>query len=117
MKGTISKINPIKYSRNGNSYIRVEFKLEDGAWACSDIFPGYRNYSRWKPLMIVGTDLDKLELIKAGKVNADSYPVAVKIKATKVWKQMPDGSMALIEIPKEQVIETLEKQLIQEKLL
>lgn len=78
MKGEIIKIHDRKESRNGNIFIRVEFKMEDGEWAKTDLCPDFRNFQRWKGLGIVGNVLDGLELKKPGEVNADSYPVLIK---------------------------------------
>jgi len=74
MRATISKIHPIEYSRNRGSYIRVEFKLEDGSWAKTDLVPSFRNYERWRNLLKVGMDLDNITIKKRCEVDADSFP-------------------------------------------
>lgn len=123
MRGTISRIDPLKYSRNGGSYIRIHFRLDGGVWAKTDIVPGYRNYERWKDLMVIGLDIDGLELKTKGEINADSYPEKFKPRPKDddlEWKQMPDGTMALVKKPIIKKVETLpalDPELIQSKLL
>lgn len=121
MKGTIIKIHPIKYSRNGQHvFTRVEFKLEDNTWAKTDLVQGYRNYPRWENLLKVGNDLNGLVLKKKGEVDADSYPEIFKNKIKSKWSQLPNGTMELvIENKPEEIkpLEPLEKDLIQLKLI
>ncbi len=97
MKGVIKKIHPIKRSRNGNSFIRVEFKMEDSSWAKTDLCPDFINYQRWKPLLKVGNDLDGLKFKGKMEINADSFPFPVKKEEFQEWQQMPDGSMKLVD--------------------
>lgn len=122
MRGSIVKLDPIKYSRNGgDSFIRVKFKLEDGSFAMTDLVPSYRNYPRWKDLLVVGKDLDNLTLKSKGKIDADSFPNVVKPFVDGEWKSMPDGSMEFVR--KAYIPEPLpplpveEKKLIQAKLI
>lgn len=77
MIGEIIRIWSLKKSRNGNSYRRVEFKMEDNSWAKTDLCPGYRNYDRWKKYIKVGTVLSGLILKEKGCVDADSFPKKV----------------------------------------
>lgn len=76
MKATITKIHPPKSSDNNDTtFIRVEFKLEDGSWAKTDICKQYRNYERWVDIIQagVGTVLNNLEFKGSGKmIDADS---------------------------------------------
>lgn len=78
MKGEITKIDPPKASRNGDSsYIRVYFSLENGKFAKTDLCPTYRNYERWKRFLKVGTKVSNLQLKEVKgitTVNADSFP-------------------------------------------
>lgn len=124
MKGTIIKIHPIKHSRNGNAFIRIEFQMEDGRWAKTDICPDYRNYQRWKDYLTVGLSLDGLELKKTGFVNADSFPEPVKHRRRTEYRKMPNGDMQLVELEDEPqiVVEDIYEPLpeiggVQEKLL
>lgn len=77
MNATISKIHPLKHSRNGNSFIRVEFRMEDGSWAVTDLCPGFRNYSRWHGLLQIGRQLTDLSMKGKSKVDADSFVVGL----------------------------------------
>jgi len=117
-KGTIIKILPKHFSRNGGQYTRVFFRLEDGFTATTDLVDSYRNVARWKNLLRVGIDLDGLILKGKNKVNADSFPREIKAGVRQEYKQMPDGSMAIIEVMFEEPkpLEELEKPLIQDKL-
>lgn len=76
MRGTVIKVHPTKYSRTEGAFIRLEFMMEDGEWAKTDIVTKYRNYSRWQPIIKAGaeTALDGLLLRKKGEVDGDSYP-------------------------------------------
>ena len=78
MTGEIIKILPLTKSVNGNSYIRVEFKLSNGKWAKTDICPDYRNYQRWKNIIKVGNNLDNLILKNNDTIDADSFPEILK---------------------------------------
>jgi len=101
IRGTISKIDPIKYSRRGGSYIRIHFRLDGGVWAKTDIVPGFRNYARWEGLMKVGLDLDGLILKRPGEIDADSYPEKFSPPKTTEgeWVIMPDDSRSFVERP------------------
>ena|SRR3990167_3238450 len=75
--GEIIKIHPLKSSRNGGtSYVRAEFKMEDGSWAKTDVVPGFRNASRWVPILKagVGAFVTGLQFKRDGEVDADSFP-------------------------------------------
>ena len=97
MVGQITKIDPVKRSRNGGQFIRIYFRLSDGQWAKTDLVISYRNYNRWKYLIKVGVDLEGLILKRPGEVDADSFPRVIIPGTVKKWKQMPDGSMAILE--------------------
>jgi len=77
MVGELLRILPLKRSRNGNSYIRIEF-LVDGKWAKTDICPDYRNYKRWTGILKAepGTIVKGLSYKNESRseINADSYP-------------------------------------------
>ena len=73
MKGKITKIHEPKVSVNGDTtFTRVEFEMEDGSWAKTDLCPAYRNYAKWKDLLVVETELDGLQFKRKSEVNADS---------------------------------------------
>jgi hypothetical protein len=83
MKGSIHKIHPIKTSRNGNSYQRIEFLLDDGEWAKTDICPDYANYQRWKSVVKAGEGSVVRDLVWKNKdkkqIDADSkFTLVVK---------------------------------------
>lgn len=80
MKGTLVRILPLTLSRSEGAYYRLEFKLENGEWAATDIVTKYRNYSRWAPIIKlgVGTTLENLELKASNKVDGDSYPIVTE---------------------------------------
>jgi hypothetical protein len=119
MRGTISKIHPISYSRNGGAYIRLEFKLEDKSWAKTDLVPKYRNYERWRNLLQVGTDLVGLTLKKKGEIDADSYPERFVKPAHGEWITMPDGTMGFRKFCPEEMkqLPPLDPEPIQPKLI
>jgi hypothetical protein len=77
MRGTIIDIHPLKMSRTEHAFIRIEFMMEDGKWAKTDVVTRYRNYNRWKPIIQKGrtTALGNLKFRREGEVDADSYPV------------------------------------------
>lgn len=101
MRGTVIKIHPIKYSRTEGAFTRIEFKLEDGSWAKTDIVSKYRNYSRWQPIIKAGaeTALDGLMLRKQGEVDGDSYPRITheKIEIKKRSDLKPVGEQLTID--------------------
>ncbi len=78
MIGEVIKVHKPKKGRKGNVYVRVEFKLENGNWAKTDVCPGFRNYNRmWKRLIgwgddLIGYKLDGLKLKNEFTVDADS---------------------------------------------
>jgi len=96
MRGNITKIHKLKRSRNGNSFVRVTFKLEGGDWAKTDLCPDYRNYQRWVPFLFEGLDLDGLVMKTKNEVDADSYPHRITEKKEGYWVQNPDGTMSFI---------------------
>jgi len=74
MKGEIIKIEKEKRSRNGGKYIRVHFKLENGKWAKMDLVPSFRNFARWKEILVVGNLVGNLRMKDEITVDADSWP-------------------------------------------
>ncbi len=75
MFGEITRVDQFKRSRNeGDIFIRVTFKMEDGGWAKTDIVPTFRNYWRWRKLLRVGNTLFNLTLKDPETVDADSKP-------------------------------------------
>ena len=42
------KLLPPQESRNGGTFIRVEFKSQEGKFYKMDLCPDYRNFQRWK---------------------------------------------------------------------
>ena len=75
MTAKITKIDPLKMSRNGKvGYIRVYFELQDGGWAITDLVPTFRNFKRWQGLLSrgPGATIDGVRLIGPAKVDADS---------------------------------------------
>jgi hypothetical protein len=78
----ITKIHPAKMSlKKDTAYTRVEFKLQDGSWAKSDICHNFRNYPRWQRLISkgVGTKIYGVRIAKGimpQTIDADS-PVAL----------------------------------------
>jgi len=119
MHGTITKIHPIKYSRNGGGFIRVEFWLETKKWAKTDLVPTYANYGRWKDLLIVGANLDGLNLKARREVDADSYPRPYRKPVEGFWQLMADGTMEYVKSSPEELVEPqkLVPELVQGKLL
>lgn len=102
MKGEITKIHKLKSSQTEASFIRIEFKMEDGSWAKTDIVPIYRNYKRWKPIIKrgVGTVLKNLEFRTPNEIDADSFPllvtpeVAPQINMFETLKDLPEKAGA-----------------------
>jgi len=118
MKGSIIKILPKRFSRNGGTFTRVNFKMEDGSFAQTDLVDSYRNVARWRNLLRVGINLDGLLLKGKNKVNADSFPREIKVGVKQEWKSMPDGSMFLVDVVEEiNPLPKLEPELIQPKLI
>ena len=76
MKAILLKVHPVKSNINGNSFRRIEFTMDDGSWAKTDVCPNFRNYARWKPIIKadLGTHLRGLRLKTKGTVDADSFP-------------------------------------------
>lgn len=78
IRATVKKIHPLKTSRNHNSFVRVEFQLENGDWVKTDLCPDYRNFARWKEILRlgVGTVVSNVQLHpkRKNEINADSFP-------------------------------------------
>jgi hypothetical protein len=75
MIAEIIKILDTKESRNGNTYLRVEFKgVGNGKWYKTDLCSDYRNWHRWEKYLKVGNILDNLRLKDSDTIDADSYP-------------------------------------------
>ena len=77
MNAEIIKILPEKKSRNGGVYLRVEFRMENGKWAKTDLVPGFRNYERWKNLLRPGNIIGNLRMKDEKTVDADSIPYLI----------------------------------------
>jgi hypothetical protein len=73
MVGEIIEIQHRRKSINGNKFIVVIIRCEDGRARMTHICPDYRNYARWKPLLKVGKILEGLVLKDSGTINADSF--------------------------------------------
>lgn len=78
MNGEITRVDKIKKSSNGNSFIRVYFKVDGKDWYKTDICPDYRNYARWKPLLQVGNMLSGLTAKGDKTIDADSWPKLIE---------------------------------------
>lgn len=89
-KGTISKIHPVQYGKDG-PFIRLEFQMQNKNWAKTDLVLSFRNYQRWKEYLKVGMALDKLKMRHNGEVDADSYPEPIVAKKTGRWVETPNG--------------------------
>jgi len=79
MRATIIKVHPARYgARYHAMFMRVEFALENGDWAHTDLVPTYRNYAQWSPVE-VGATYEGVRLFEgqASKVDADSPVVRV----------------------------------------
>lgn len=80
MKAKIKKIYAPRFSRNGDvEFRRLNLELEDGTFAMTDLVSSFRNFARWRPIILagVGATIDGVGLMPAGpkgakKVNADS---------------------------------------------
>ena len=88
MKAKIYKIDPLKVSRSERQYRRIYFILENGAWAKTDVVPGYMNYKRWAPIIRMFEDgyemfVDFVELRIKGEIDADS-PVEISVEKFEV---------------------------------
>jgi hypothetical protein len=82
MIGKITKVDPLKQSlHSGDAYIRVYFdvKQEDGTkkWAKTDIVTKFRNYKKWKNLLVVDNIISGLVMKDSVTVSADSCPVLI----------------------------------------
>lgn len=76
MKAIVTKIHNKKQSVNGDtSFIRLEFRLDNGMWAKTDICSKYRNFNNWAKVVTcgVGVSVGNLTLRRDGEVDADSY--------------------------------------------
>lgn len=75
MIAEVIKILPYQKSVNGNSYMRIFLKTDDGSFLKTDICPGFRNFKRWRKVARVGNKLANLKLKDAWTVDADSTPL------------------------------------------
>ena len=78
MIAEIIKILDPKQSRNGNAYIRVEFKDNKGNWYKTDLCRDYRNWHRWKNYLRVGNVLGNLIGKDDQTIDADSRPIFIQ---------------------------------------
>jgi len=76
----IIKIHLPQKSRNGNTYLRVEFKMEGGGWLKTDLCYDFRNWSRWKKILKIGNLIGNLILKDATTIDADSRPIKLNRK-------------------------------------
>ena len=77
--GTVKKIHPSRPSRSGRiNFIRVDFTLDDGTFAKTDLCPGFRNFPRWSSILSAGEGARADGLVvnrgSVNLVNADSSP-------------------------------------------
>lgn len=80
MKAKIKKIYAPRFSRNGDvEFRRLNLELEDGTFAMTDLVSSFRNFARWRPIILagVGASIDGVRLLAPGpkgakKVDADS---------------------------------------------
>jgi hypothetical protein len=63
MRATITKIDTLKRG-NGAIFQRVYFKTESGQFAVTDLCPTFRNFTRWRPLLQIGTEVDNLLVVR-----------------------------------------------------
>lgn len=84
-RGKITSILDKKQG-NGADYRRVNFEMENGKWAKTDLVPGYKNYPFWlkdkegRVLLRVGTTLGNLQRLDAKTINADSRPFFISFE-------------------------------------
>jgi len=97
MQATITKIHQPKQSRNGNIFIRVEFKLDTGKWAKTDICPDFRNYKRWEDKLQVGNILEGIRLKSRLAVDADSPVEFYHPTVAGEYRELPNGNMQFVE--------------------
>ena len=73
-EGIITKIHPPQSSINGKIFKRIEFEMDDGSWAKTDICPDFRNAVRWQQALDKGegTLVKNLEMRDTTTINADS---------------------------------------------
>jgi hypothetical protein len=76
MRGKITKIHEPQTSRLEHTFIRIEFLMEDGSWAKTDVVPSYRNYRFWKMFIETGSHsfVENLEYRAKGEIDADCRP-------------------------------------------
>ena len=87
MTGEIIEIHSIKKSRNeGENFIRIEFRLDGGSWAKTDLVPHFRNFRRWAKLLKIGNILGNLELKDAMTIDADSFPILIEGEKIEIRK-------------------------------
>lgn len=73
----IIKLNSLKNSRNGGSYMMVEMKdPETKKWYRTYLCPGFRNYTRWRRVARAGNyiRINNLIMKSDNTIDADSYP-------------------------------------------
>jgi hypothetical protein len=78
MIAEIQKIDRFKKSRTEAFYVRVHFKTERHKYAQTDLVSTYRNYDRWRDLLVVGNVLGGLDMIGPSKIDGDSRPRLIK---------------------------------------
>ena len=95
MTGEIIKILPLQKSRNGNTYWRIEFKMDDGSWMKTDLCPDYRNWNRWKKLLKVGNKLFNLKQKDYLTIDADSEPYLLRGERAKSFADVDLAKMGV----------------------
>lgn len=78
MIAEIQKIDKFKKSRTEAYYVRVHFRTERHKYAQTDLVSTYRNYDRWRDLLVVGNILGGLDMIGSSKIDGDSRPYLIK---------------------------------------
>ena len=80
MFGKITKIDPLKKSRNAKqNFVRVYFELKEkldpktkGDWSKTDLVPAFRNFPKWQPYLREGAVFKNLTIKQDKTVDADS---------------------------------------------
>lgn len=74
------KLLPPQESRNGGTFIRVEFKSQDGKFYKMDLVLGFRNFQRWKKWLKVGNRFGNVFLRDKETIDADSWFIRIDAK-------------------------------------
>lgn len=113
--GAIIRILPVRKSRNGNTYQRLIFRLEDQRIAFTDLCEQFMNYGRWKSLLSIGKELRGLRVSVMGKhlkVNADSFPEEVRVAGPEIkFVKLDNRTVSMMPVVKKNPEK--EKQVVQ----